>query len=176
MAFCCAGLRWIPDHTTCRVCTDTHSGEMAAIGGDVVVTLPAVAHVARVSGEQDRRFEFAGVHVVVVATADAGSTACYRPVRAARIQPDAHRAVGVGLLHDIAEYVLAAVTVYQDQGANTLLCQRCTDIRYNSGQGGWAEADGSGESRVFVRASKRDRGKLKHLVVLADCVGDGDCD
>src|ERR1700758_5211016 len=161
MAFCCAGLRWIPDHTTRRVCTDTHSGEMAAIGGDVVVTLPAVAHVAGVSGEQDRRFEFAGVHVVVVVAADAGGMPRFRPVGAARIQSDAHRADGVGLLHDIAEYVVAAVTVHHDECASTLLCERCTDIRYNGGQGGWAETDSSGEGRVFVRASKRYRGKLK---------------
>src|ERR1700758_4846294 len=124
MAFCGGGSRWIPDHTTRRICTHPHGGEIAAIRGDVVMALPAVAHVARVSGEQDRRLELAGVHVVVVAAGDAGSTARFRPVRAAWIQPDAHRAVGIRLLHHIAEHVVAAVTVHHYQGANTLLCER----------------------------------------------------
>src|SRR5271156_2002156 len=176
MAFCCGGSRWIPDHTTRRVCTDPQGGEIAAIRGDVVMALPPVTHIARVGGEQDRRFELASMHVVVVATADAGSTARFRPVRAAWIQPDAHRAVCIGLLHHIAEHIVAAVTVHDDQGANTLLCERRTDIGYNSGHGGWAEADSSGKRRVFVRASKGYRRKLKHLVVLVDCLGDSGCD
>lgn len=50
-----------------------NSGEIAAIRGDVIMAMPAVAHVARVRGEQDRRLELAGVHVVVAAADDAGS-------------------------------------------------------------------------------------------------------
>src|SRR6516162_7309035 len=175
MAFCSGGSRWIPDHTTRRICADPHGGQIALIRGDMVIALPAAAHVARVSGEQDRRFELASVHVVVIATADAGSTARVRPVRAAWIQSDANRAVCIGLLHHIAEHIVAAVTVHHDQGPNTLPCERRTDIGYNSGHGGWAEAYSSGKRRVFMRASKRYRRKLKHLVVLADCLGDSSC-
>jgi hypothetical protein len=50
-----------------------------------------------------------------------------------------------------------------------LLREGCTDVGYNSGQGGWAEADRSGKCCVFVRASKRHGRKLKYLVVLSDC-------
>ena len=57
MAFCGGGSRWIPDHTSGRVCTNRDGGEIAAIRGDVVMALPAVTHVARVSGEQDRSLE-----------------------------------------------------------------------------------------------------------------------
>jgi hypothetical protein len=61
MAFCCGGSRWIPDHTTRRICTDPHGGEIAAIRGDVVMALPAATHVVRVNGKQDRRLELASV-------------------------------------------------------------------------------------------------------------------
>lgn len=145
MAFCGGGSRGMPNHPTGRICTDPNRGEIAAIRGGVVMALPAVAHVARVSGEQDRHFELAGVHVVVAAARDAGRPAGLSPVLAAWIQPDAHRTAGVGLLHHIAEYVVTAVTIHNNQGGNTLLCEGGTDIRHNGGQGGWAEADGSGE-------------------------------
>lgn len=88
------------------------------------MALPPVTHITRVGGEQDRRFELAGVHVVVVATADAGGLASFDPVRAARIQSDAHRTVCIELLDHIAEHVVAAVTVNNDQGANALLYKR----------------------------------------------------
>jgi CheY-like chemotaxis protein len=41
-----------------------------------------------VSCEQDRRFEFACTHLVVVVAADAGSSSRFRPVFTARVQPD----------------------------------------------------------------------------------------
>src|ERR1700731_31336 len=121
MAFWSAGSRWIPDHTTRRICTDPHGAEIAAIRGAVVIALPTVAHVARVNGKHDRRLDLASVHVVVVATADTGSTAAFRPIRAGSIQSNPLRALCVGLLHHIAEYVVTAVTVHHDQGVNTLL-------------------------------------------------------
>jgi hypothetical protein len=107
--------------------------------------VPTIANIGRVGGEHDRGLEFASMHVVVVATADTGSTARCRPVFTARIQPDAHRTVGVGALYHIGEYVVTAVTIHHDHGGNTLLCEGCTDVGYDGGQRGWAEADRSGK-------------------------------
>jgi hypothetical protein len=76
----------------------------------VVAALPAIAHVGRVSGEQDGRFEFAGVHVVVVVTANAGRIAGLCPVVAARIQADPNCIVDVGFLRDIGKDIVPAVT------------------------------------------------------------------
>src|ERR1700693_2260012 len=56
--------RRIPDDPAGGVGTDTEGGQVAAISCGVVATLPALAYVGRVSGEQDGCFEFAGVHVV----------------------------------------------------------------------------------------------------------------
>jgi len=127
VAFCGTGSRRIPDHTTRRICADPNGGEVAAIMGDVVMALPAVAHVARVSREQDRRFELAGMHVVMVTAADTSSSARFRPVSAAWVQPDSHRAVCIRLLHHIAEHKVAAVTVHRDYAEVCVKPRICGD-------------------------------------------------
>src|ERR1700757_3722647 len=83
----------------------------------MVCGVRSVAHVGGVRGEQERGLKFAVVHVVVIAARDASGPAGLRPVLAARIKPDAHRTVGVGLLHHIGEHVVAAVTIHDHEPA-----------------------------------------------------------
>jgi len=95
--------RRIPDNPVRGIGALTEGGQVAAIRRDVVAALPAIAHVDRVSGEQDGCLEFVGVRVVVVVTANAGSMAGLCQVVSARIQANLNCIVGVGLLHDISK-------------------------------------------------------------------------
>jgi len=89
--FCCLG--WLANDAGVGVGADAERGQVATIGCAVVGGVPAVAHVGGVRGEQDGRFEFAGVHVVVVAAGDARGGAGFGPVFAAGVEPDTERTV-----------------------------------------------------------------------------------
>lgn len=139
----------------------------------VVAALPAIAQVGRVSGEQDGCFEFAGVHVVVVVAADAGGMAGVYPVVPARIQADLNCVVDIDFLRNIGKDVIAAVTIHHYQRINGLLTKGSTNIDNYRSRGGGRNAHGARESVVFMRAPKRNRGKLKHAVVPANRSPDG---
>lgn len=101
---------------------DAEGGQVAPIGGAVVGAGPPVAQVVGVGGEQDGSFEFAGVHVVVIAAGDTGSGTGFGPVLATRIQPQFELVGGlVGMLDDIGEYGVAAVGVDDDQPSYLLV-------------------------------------------------------
>lgn len=59
------------------------SEQVATIGCAVVGGVPTVAHIVRVRGEQDRRFESAGMHVVMAVASDACGGTGFGPVFAA---------------------------------------------------------------------------------------------
>lgn len=65
-AFVNGGLRWLADYSALRVGVHAEGGQVAAVGCVVIAGVPAVADVAGARDEQDRRLEFAGMHVVVV--------------------------------------------------------------------------------------------------------------
>lgn len=65
-AFVNGGLRWLADYSALRVGVHAEGGQVAAVGCVVIAGVPAVADVAGARGEQHRRLEFAGMHVVVV--------------------------------------------------------------------------------------------------------------
>lgn len=109
-------------------------------------------------GEQDGGFQFAGVHVVVVAAVDSCGGAGFGPVFAAGVEPHLDGVVGVvGLLDDVGEYRVSAVAVDDDQPGDVLACQRFDDVSDDRGQRGGADADGAGVGGVFVGAAERDR-------------------
>ncbi|OOK68391.1 hypothetical protein BZL29_6549 [Mycobacterium kansasii] len=135
---------------------------------------PPVAQVVGVGGEQDGSFEFAGVHVVVIAAGDTGSGTGFGPVLATRIQPQFELVGGlVGMLDDIGEYGVAAVGVDDDQPSYLLVGEGLGDVGDDGGEGGGADADGAGIGGVFMRAAEGNWGQLKDPVMLGDCCGDG---
>jgi hypothetical protein len=74
-----------------------------------------------VSGEQDGRFEFAGTHVVGAAAAYVGRASRFRSIFTARAQPDSCCTIGVRLLYDVGQNVVAAVTIHHNERFNSLL-------------------------------------------------------
>src|SRR5271168_2333887 len=99
--FCCLG--WLANDTGVGICADAESGQVATIGCGVVGGVPTVANIVRVRGEQDGRFEFAGMHVVVVAAGNARGGAGFSSVFSAGIEPNTQRTVNVRLLSDVGQ-------------------------------------------------------------------------
>ena len=93
--FCC--LRWLANDAGVGVDADAEGRQVATIGCAVIGGVPAIAHVGRLRGEQDGRFEFTDVHVVVGATGDARGDAGFGPIFAAGVEPDTERTLNVGL-------------------------------------------------------------------------------
>lgn len=124
----------------------------------MVAALPAISQLGRVSGEQDGCFEFAGVHVVVVVTADASCMAGLCPVVTARIKADLNCFVRICFLHDIVKDIIAAVTIHHYECTNVLLTKGSTDFANHSSQRGGRDAHGAREIVVLMRATEGNAG------------------
>jgi hypothetical protein len=150
--------RRISDDPAGGIGTHAERGQVVVIRRRVVAALPTIAHVGRVSGEQDGCFEFAGVHVVVVVAANSGGMASVCPVIPARIQANLNCIVGVDFLRDIGKDVIAAGTIHNYQCINVLLPKGSTDVDNDSSQRGSRNAHGAREIIVFMRAPERNPG------------------
>lgn len=78
----------------------------------------------------------------------------------------------VRLLDDVAEDVVAAVTIDDDELGVAYAFEGCEHVGDDRVQGGRADADGAFEVGVLVRAADRDGGQEHQLVVGRDAFGD----
>jgi hypothetical protein len=92
-SFFFGGLGWLSNDAGVGVGAAAEGRQVATVGCAVVGCVRAVAHVWRVRGEQDGRFEFAGVHIVVVAAGDVRGDAGFGPVFAAGVAPYTERSL-----------------------------------------------------------------------------------
>ncbi|GGQ30505.1 hypothetical protein GCM10010266_62140 [Streptomyces griseomycini] len=73
-----------------------------------------------------------------------------------------------GLLDDVAEHVVPAVSVDQHQGVHARPAERVGDVPYHRVKGHGGEGDGPRPGRVLVRAGDRHRRKEVHRVRVGD--------
>src|ERR1700704_1225199 len=111
----------------------------------------------------------------MIRAVDAGGLTRFRPVLPTWKKSNTDLALSVGLLDRIRQHVVAAVCVDNDEAAGSLTFERVDDVGDDAVQRGRADAHRSRKSRVLVRASESQRGKLKSVVLSADRIGDGCC-
>ncbi|GGQ92948.1 hypothetical protein GCM10010261_18870 [Streptomyces pilosus] len=145
---------------------------MTAVVRDVVGGLITGAEQFGMSVQQDRCLDFSRVHVGEQRGDHAGPFARRLPVLRGRVQRHPFTAGG-GLLNGVAQDVVPAVTVDQDQGVHARAAERVGDVPDHRVQGHGGEGDGAGPGRVLVRAGDRHRGEEVHRVGAGDLPRDG---
>ena len=122
--------------------------------------------------QQDRRLQLPGVHVGVVGGDHAGRGAGGGPV--VELGEQRHpQGAERGLLHDVAEHVVAAVPVDQDQRSDAVAVQRGGDVADDGDERRRGQAHGARPGGVLVGAGERDRGEQADRVGVRDAGGDG---
>lgn len=107
---------------------------MAAVVGKPIGTGVSLANEVGIVGEQDGGLGFAGVHVRVVVGGQARGASRVAPLRAGGVEDHASAAF-VGFLHDVAEDVVAAVPVDEDEFRDAGSRERVLDGRGSRGAG-----------------------------------------
>src|SRR6266568_772791 len=128
----------LADYAAGGVATHAKNEQMWPLG-DVVRRLVAGADQFRARVQQDGRFQFSGVHVIVSAAGQAGRDPGGVPVMAARIQRQA-TAADIGLLHDVRQHVVTTVPIDENELANAGLVEGMNNISDDRGQRGRPDA------------------------------------
>ncbi|GED83633.1 hypothetical protein TNCT6_07180 [Streptomyces sp. 6-11-2] len=126
----------------------------------------------RMSVQKNGGLDFPRVHVGERRGAHPGRLEGRLPVLRGGEQREALTAHG-GLLNDVAQHVVAAMTVDDHQGLDAGAAQRVRDVPHHRMKGHGRDADGSRPGGVLVRAGDRHRRKEMHRVRVGDPAGDG---
>ncbi|GGX91367.1 hypothetical protein GCM10010510_40730 [Streptomyces anandii JCM 4720] len=124
------------------------------------------------SVQKNGGLDFPRVHVGEQRGAHPGPDAGLLPVLGGREERDVLAPRG-GLLNHVAQHVVAAVAVDDDQGRDARAAQRVRDVPYHRMKGHRGDADGPRPGRVLVRAGDRHRWKEVHGIRVGDLPGDG---
>lgn len=137
----------------------------------MVGLLVAITHHFRRNVQKQRNLELTSVHVLVSCAVHTGGNASVVPVSPSWEQR--HRWPGdVGLLNDVGERVISAVSVDHSESINARCAQRAGDINDHGGEGGGADTDRSTPRRVLVGAGYRHRRQQEEVIALGDCFRD----
>lgn len=116
--------------------------------------------------EKNRSFGLAGVHVFVTVGSHTRVGPSFRPIFRLRIQ---HKTVGtdIGLLDNIAEYIVAPVSIDDHQSMYAVTFERCRDVAYKGMESDSADTDSAHEITVLMGAAEGERWEQKEIVVLS---------
>ncbi|GHB15598.1 hypothetical protein GCM10010377_01160 [Streptomyces viridiviolaceus] len=148
---------------------------MTPVVGDEIGSFMTGPDPFRVRVQKDGGLDFPRVHVGEQRRDHPRPLARRLPVLRGREQRHPLAARG-GLLNDVAQYVVSAVPVDQDQGVHARTAQRVRDVPYHGVQGHRGDAHGPRPGRVLVRAGDGHRREEVHRVRGGDlpCDGAGD--
>ncbi|GHK02318.1 hypothetical protein SY2F82_41150 [Streptomyces sp. Y2F8-2] len=150
---------------------------MPSVVGDEIRGLVTRPDQFGMTVQKNGGLDFPGMHVAEQRGAHPGPFPGRLPVLRGREKRHPHTAArgipdGIALLDDIAEDVITAVTVDQDQGLNARAFERRGDVPYHRMESDGGDAHRSRPRRVLVRAGDRHRRKEVNRIRGGQLAGD----
>jgi uncharacterized membrane protein YbhN (UPF0104 family) len=159
------------DDTGLRIGRHAEGEQMPSVVGEEVRPLVSGPDPFGMAVQKDGGLDLPGVHVTEQRSAHTGPFPGRFPVLRGREERHPHTAAG-GLLDDIAEDVVPAVTVDQHEGLDARAAQRRGDVPYHRMEGDGGDAHGSRPRRMLVRAGDRHRREEVNRIHGGDLAGD----
>lgn len=145
---------------------------MPAVVGEVISCLISGTDHVRMGVQQDGCLHFSGMHIAVRRGLQTGSCPGRSPVTRAREKSHPQTAGGGGFLNNIAQHVISAVPVHQNQRGDTGAVEGVGDITDHGVKRRGGNTDRTRPGGMLVGAGHRHGRKVENRMRGGDLGGD----